>query len=60
MTREELDVALSKLGLNVPEAERNELVNAAHFIEEMAVSVKKPRPSSTEPAHIVFFQRSES
>jgi len=35
-------VALSKLGLNVPEAERNELVNAAHFIEEMAILVKKP------------------
>lgn len=57
MTREELDMALSRLGLNVPEAERNELINAAHFIEKMVALVKKPRLMSTEPAHIVSFSK---
>jgi hypothetical protein len=57
MTREELDMALSRLGLNVPEIERSELVKAAHFIEEMANSVKKSRPASIEPAHIVSFPK---
>ena len=47
MTREELDMALFRLGLNVPEAERNELINVAHFIEEMAISVKKSRDRDT-------------
>ena len=36
MTRQELDYALARLGLDVPEKERDELVGAAAYIEKMA------------------------
>ena len=55
MTKPELDVLLDKLGLKVPETERDDLVAAAHYAEEMAASVKKPRLDTIEPAHIVSF-----
>ena len=35
MTRAELDAALARLGLKVPEKERDEIASAAHFIGEM-------------------------
>lgn len=57
MTRQELDAALTRLGLKVPEAERDDLANASRFIEEMAASVKKPRSVAAEPAHIVLFPK---
>ncbi len=57
MTRQELDATLARLGLKVPEAERNDLVDAVRFIEEMAASVKKPRSVAAEPAHIVTFPK---
>ncbi len=57
MTRQELDATLARLGLKVPEAERDDLTDAARFIEEMAVSVKKPRSVAAEPAHIVAFPK---
>jgi hypothetical protein len=43
MTRKELDAALARLGLNVPETERDEIL------------VKKPRWVGAEPAHTVAF-----
>ena len=57
MTRAELDAALARLGLAVPEGERGEIVAAAHLIEEMVARV---RPAgghgvAAEPAHIVRF-----
>jgi hypothetical protein len=55
MTRQELDAALARLGLDVPEAERDEIAAAARYIEEMARLVKKPRWVGAEPAHTVAF-----
>ena len=57
MTRAELDVALARLGLAVPEGERDALAAAAHFIEEMAARLRPPggRDVAAEPAHVVRF-----
>jgi hypothetical protein len=55
MTRQELDAALARLGLDVPEAERDEIAAAAHLYEDMARLVKKPRWVGAEPAHTVAF-----
>ena len=55
MTRAELDAALARLGLNVPEKEREELVGAVAYVDEMARLVKKPRWVGAEPAHTVAF-----
>jgi len=52
MTLAEVEAALARAGLDVPEGERTEIANAAHFIEEMAVSVRAKRDMSAEPAHI--------
>lgn len=41
MTRDELDKALIQLGLNVPEAERDDIRVATKFIEEIKISVRK-------------------
>ena len=51
MTRQELDAALTRLGLNVPEKERDEILAAAPLYEEMARLLKKPRWVGAEPAH---------
>jgi hypothetical protein len=55
MTRQELDAALARLGLKVPEAERDGIAGAAKYVEEMAALVKKPRWVGVEPAHTVAF-----
>jgi hypothetical protein len=55
MTRQELDAALARLGLNVPEKERGEILAAAPLYEDMARLVKKPRPVGAEPAHTPAF-----
>jgi hypothetical protein len=55
MTRQELDAALARLGLDVPEAERDEIAAAAEYYAEMARLVKKPRPVGAEPAHTPAF-----
>ena len=55
MTRQELDAALARLGLDVPEKERNDLVANVHYIEKMAELVKKPRWVGAEPLHTVEF-----
>jgi hypothetical protein len=55
MTRQELDAALARLGLNVPEKERAEILAAEPLYAEMARLVKKPRPVGAEPAHTPAF-----
>ncbi|HTZ36370.1 MAG TPA: hypothetical protein VMB84_10125 [Stellaceae bacterium] len=55
MTRQELDAALARLGLDVPEKERDELVANARYVEEMVRLVRKPRAVGAEPAHTVAF-----
>ena len=40
MTRSELDAALARLGLAVPEGERDEIVAAAHLIEDMVARLR--------------------
>jgi hypothetical protein len=57
MTRQELDSALARLGLDVPEKERDELMGAVAYVEKMAELVKKPRHVGAEPAHIVEFPK---
>ena len=52
MTRAEVEAALARAGLDVPERERAEIAAAAHFIEEMAQRVRGKRPMGAEPAHI--------
>ena len=57
MTRAELDAALARLGLDVPQGERDEIAAAAHFIAEMTARLRPPggRDVAAEPAHVVRF-----
>jgi hypothetical protein len=55
MTRQELDAALARLGLDVPEKERDEIAAAAPLYEAMTQFVKKLRWVGAEPAHTVAF-----
>jgi hypothetical protein len=57
MTRQELDMALARLGLDVPEKERDEIAAAAHYIADMAARLRPPggRNVAAEPAHVVKF-----
>ena len=59
MTRQELDVALARLGLNVPEGERDGIATAAKYIEQMTARMRPAggRPVSAEPAHTVAFPK---
>jgi hypothetical protein len=52
MTRAEVEAALARAGLEVPEKEKAEIAAAAHFVEEMAQRVRGRRAMSAEPAHI--------
>jgi hypothetical protein len=52
MTRGEVEAALARAGLEIPEHEKPEIVAAAHFIEEMAVRLRRKREMAAEPAHI--------
>ena len=52
MTRAEVETALARAGLDVPERERAEIAAVAHFIEEMAERVRGKRAMGAEPAHI--------
>ncbi|MGE3782516.1 MAG: hypothetical protein AB7H71_07220 [Alphaproteobacteria bacterium] len=60
MNRAELDAALGRLGLDVPEKERDEIASAAHFIAEMAARLRPQggRDVAAEPAHVVQFPES--
>ena len=55
MTRTELDAALARLGLDVPDKERDEIAAAARLVDEMVARLRKPRDVFAEPAHIVRF-----
>ena len=57
MTRQELDQALDRLGLDVPERERDEIAAATHLLEDMQVRLRPPggRDVAAEPAHVVKF-----
>ncbi len=61
MTRVELDAALARLGLDVPERERDELAGAAHHIAEIVARLRLPggRNVAAEPAHVVKFPPSQ-
>jgi hypothetical protein len=52
MTPAEVEMALARAGLDIPEPEKPEIVAAAHFIAEMAARVRGKRDMSAEPAHI--------
>jgi hypothetical protein len=57
MTRQELDAALARLGLDVPEKERDEIAAATHLLEYMQARLRPPggRDVAAEPAHVVRF-----
>ena len=57
MTRAELDAALARLGLDVPQKERDELVAAAPLIVALVARLRLPggRSVAAEPAHVVKF-----
>ena len=57
MTRQELDAALARLGLDVPEKERDEIAAAAHLVEDMVARLRPVggRDVAAEPAHVVRF-----
>jgi hypothetical protein len=52
MTRAEVEAALARAGLDIPEREKPEIAAAAHFIEEMAARLRRRRTMAAEPAHI--------
>ena len=52
MTREEVEAALARAGLDIPEREKPAIAAAAHFIEEMAARLRRRREMGAEPAHI--------
>jgi hypothetical protein len=57
MTRQELDAALARLGLDVPERERDEIAAATHLLEDVQARLRPPggRDVAAEPAHVVRF-----
>ena len=58
MTRQELDAAMARLGLEVPEAERDEIVGATRILEEMLARLRPARRDVfAEPAHTVAFPK---
>ena len=52
MNRGEVEAALARAGLEIPEREKPEIAAAAHFIEEMAARLRPKREMGAEPAHI--------
>jgi hypothetical protein len=57
MTRQELDAAIARLGLDVPEKERDGIAAAAVVVEGMVTRLRPAggRDIAAEPAHIVRF-----
>jgi hypothetical protein len=55
MTPKELDAALARLGLDVPDKEREEIAGATHLIAELVARLRTPRDVFAEPAHVVRF-----
>ena len=52
MTCGEVETALARAGLEIPDREKPEIAAAAHFIEEMAARLRRRREMVAEPAHI--------
>jgi hypothetical protein len=52
MTRAEVEAALARAGLDIPEREKTEIAASAHFVEEMAERLRRRRAMAAEPAHI--------
>jgi len=52
MTHTEVEAALARAGLDIPERERAEIAAAAHFVEEMAERLRRKRTMAAEPAYI--------
>jgi hypothetical protein len=52
MTRAEVEAALARAGLDIPEREKVEIAAAAHFVEEMAERLRRRRDMAAEPAHV--------
>ena len=58
MTRQELDAALARLGLDVPAAERDEIAGATRILEDMLARLRPAgRGVFAEPAHTVTFPK---
>lgn len=58
MTRQELDAALARLGLNVPEVERDDIANAAGILQDILARLRPAgRSVFAEPAHTVSFPK---
>jgi hypothetical protein len=57
MTRQELDQALARLGLDVPERERDEVVAVLPLLRQMQERLRPQggRDVAAEPAHVVKF-----
>lgn len=57
MTRAELDAVLGRLGLDVPERERDEVVAVLPLLQQMLDRLRPPggRDVAAEPAHVVKF-----
>ena len=52
ITTAEVEAALARAGLDIPEREKPEIAAAAHYIAEMVARVRGKREMSAEPAHI--------
>lgn len=52
MTHAEVETALARAGLDIPEREKAEIAAAAHFVEEMVERLRRRRAMAAEPAHI--------
>ena len=52
MNQAEVEAALARAGLDVPEREKPEIAAAARFIEEMTARLRRRREMAAEPAHI--------
>ena len=57
MTRAELDAALARLGLDVPETEREEVLAQLPLLDAMRARLRPAagRDVAIEPAHVVKF-----
>jgi hypothetical protein len=57
MTLEELKMILDRLGLEVPEAELNDIVKAVRFIDEITSRTRQLKSNATEPAQMFSLQQ---
>jgi len=57
MTRQELDAALARLGLAVPEGERDDILAATRLLDSMLARLRPAggRDVMAEPLHVVHF-----